>query len=376
MKIVGRLVDSAENVELEIKNGQIYSIVPQPNIEPSRTWISRPLIDIQINGFGGYDLNAESTTADDVSQMVQSVHETGTGYLYPTIITGSSQRIAQAIAAIHQASQDRSIERAILGIHIEGPYISSIEGPRGAHPKRHVRPPNWDEFRRWQDIAHGKIKICTLAPEVEGALPFIEKLVASDVIVGIGHTNATTEQIQNAISVGAKLSTHLGNAAHGLIRRHPNYIWDQLADDSLFASLIVDGHHLPSNVVKSMIRVKGLRKTILISDAVHLAGMKPGRYKFTNHEVELTTDKCVKLYGTNYLAGSALTLIKGIENTVRFCQIELPQAVSLATQMPAELLSLKDKMGKIKVGQAANLLTFEWDELSQLISEPKLYLTN
>ncbi len=166
MKIVGRLVDSAENVELEIKNGQIYSIVPQPNIEPSRTWISRPLIDIQINGFGGYDLNAESTTADDVSQMVESVHETGTGYLYPTIITGSSQRIAQAIAAIHQASQDRSIGRAILGIHIEGPYISSIEGPRGAHPKRHVRPPNWDEFRRWQDIAHGKIKICTLASEV------------------------------------------------------------------------------------------------------------------------------------------------------------------------------------------------------------------
>ena len=376
MKIVGRLVDSAENVELEIKNGQIYSIVPQPATKPSRTWISRPLIDIQINGFGGYDLNAESTTAHDVSQMVESVHETGTGYLYPTIITGASQQMAQAISAIHQASQDQSIGRAILGIHIEGPYISSIDGPRGAHPKRHVRTPNWDEFRRWQDIAHGKIKICTLAPEVEGALPFIEKLVASDVIVGIGHTNATTEQIQNAISVGAELSTHLGNAAHALIRRHPNYIWDQLAEDSLFASLIVDGHHLPANVVKSMIRAKGLRKTILISDAVHLAGMKPGRYRFTNHEVELTTDKRVKLYGTNYLAGSALTLIKGIENTVRFCQIELPQAVSLATQIPAELLDLKDKMGKIKVGQAANLLTFEWDELSQLISEPKLHLTN
>ena len=376
MKIVGRLVDSAENVELEIKNGQIYSIVPQPATKPSHTWISRPLIDIQINGFGGYDLNAENTTAHDVSQMVESVHETGTGYLYPTIITGASQQMAQAISAIHQASQDQSIGRAILGIHIEGPYISSIDGPRGAHPKRHVRTPNWDEFRRWQDIAHGKIKICTLAPEVEGALPFIEKLVASDVIVGIGHTNATTEQIQNAISVGAELSTHLGNAAHALIRRHPNYIWDQLAEDSLFASLIVDGHHLPANVVKSMIRAKGLRKTILISDAVHLAGMKPGRYRFTNHEVELTTDKSVKLYGTNYLAGSALTLIKGIENTVRFCQIELPQAVSLATQIPAELLDLKDKMGKIKVGQAANLLTFEWDELSQLISEPKLHLIN
>ena len=114
MKIVGRLVDSAENVELEIKNGQIYSIVPQPAKKPSRTWISRPLIDIQINGFGGYDLNAENTTAHDVSQMVESVHDTGTGYLYPTIITGSSQRMAQAIAAIHQARQDRSIERAIL----------------------------------------------------------------------------------------------------------------------------------------------------------------------------------------------------------------------------------------------------------------------
>ncbi len=332
------------------------------------------MIDIQINGFGSHNLNANNTTSEDVHHMVEAVRETGTGYLYPTVVTGSAERMTRSISAIHQASQDQGVGRSILGLHLEGPYISADEGPRGAHPQQHIRPPNWDEFLRWQALAEGQIKICTLAPEVEGALSFIENLVASGVIVAIGHTNANTEQIQDAVSAGASLSTHLGNAAHDLIRRHPNYIWDQLANDGLFASLIVDGHHLPPNVIKSMIRAKGLNKTILVSDAVHLAGMAPGCYQFTDCQVELTADRCVKLYGTDYLAGSALELINGIENVIRFCEIDLPQAVGLATHRPAELLGLTDQMGNIGVGEIANLMTFQWDESSQTISTPKLYL--
>lgn len=374
MKIVGQLIDSTENVELKIENGHIVSIIPQSDIKPNKTWICRPMIDIQINGFGSYDLNANDTTSEDVHHMVEAVQAAGTGYFYPTVVTGSVERMTRSILAIHQASQDRRVGRSILGLHLEGPYISADEGPRGAHPKQHIRPPNWDEFLRWQALAEGQIKICTLAPEVEGALSFIEHLVASGVIVAIGHTNANTKQIQDAVSAGASLSTHLGNAAHALIRRHPNYIWDQLANDGLFASLIVDGHHLPPNVVKSMIRAKGLNKTILVSDAVHLAGMTPGRYQFTDRQVELTADRCVKLYGTDYLAGSALELISGIENVIRFCEIELPQAVGLATHRPAELLGLTDQMGNIGVGEIANLMTFQWDESSQTISTPKLYL--
>ena len=165
---------------------------------------------------------------------------------------------------------------SILGIHLEGPYISTEDGPRGAHPLEHVREPDWDEFQQWQDIAEGMIRVVTLAPEKEGAYPFIEKLVANDIIVSLGHTDASAEDIRAAVNAGAKLSTHLGNGAHAVIRRHPNYIWEQLAADELHASLIVDGHHLPPTVVKSMMRAKTLNRCILISDATALAGMPPG----------------------------------------------------------------------------------------------------
>ena len=372
VKIVGKLVETGVNVALDITDGKIVKL--NPGREESPIWIAPPLVDIQINGFGGHDLNAETISMDDVCQMVEAVRLTGTGYLCPTVVTGSAERMTRSIEAIQQATRVSNIGQSIVGIHVEGPYISSEDGPRGAHPKPHVRPPDWEEFQRWQELAEGQIKICTLAPETDGAIPFIEKLVENGVIAAIGHTNAISTDIEDAVTAGARLSTHLGNGAHAQIRRHPNYIWDQLANDDLYASLIVDGHHLPPSVVKSMLRAKNLQKSILISDAVHLAGMKPGRYRFTDREVELTDDRCVRLYGTDYLAGSAIGLINGVENAVRFGQISLPQAVALATRRPAGLLGISDQIGQIRQGDCANLLTFHWDEQNRAISAPHLYL--
>ena len=372
MKIVGKLVETGVNVALDIQDRKIIKLTLSR--EESQIWIAPPLVDIQINGFGGHDLNAETVSVDDVCQMVEAARLTGTGYLCPTVVTGSAERMSRSIEAIQQATRVPNIGQSILGIHVEGPYISSEDGPRGAHPKPHVRPPDWEEFQRWQELAEGQINICTLAPEIDGAIPFIEKLVKNGVIAAIGHTNAVTTDIKDAVTAGARLSTHLGNGAHAQIHRHPNYIWDQLASDDLYASLIVDGHHLPPNVVKSMLRAKRPQKSILISDAVHLAGMKPGRYQFTSREVELTKDRCVKLYGTDYLAGSAIGLINGVENTVRFGQISLPQAIALATRQPAGLLGVADQIGQIRQGDCANLLTFHWDEQNQAISDPHLYL--
>ena len=372
MKIVGKLVETGVNVKIDIQDGKIVKLTLSR--EENEIWIAPPLVDIQINGFGGHDLNAETISMDDVCQMVEAVRLTGTGYLCPTVVTGSAERMARSIEAIQQATQVSNIGQSIVGIHVEGPYISSEDGPRGAHPKPHVRPPDWEEFQRWQELAEGQIKICTLAPETDGAIPFIEKLVENGVIAAIGHTNAITTDIEDAVTAGARLSTHLGNGAHAQIRRHPNYIWDQLANDDLYASLIVDGHHLPPSVAKSMLRAKKLQKSILISDAVHLAGMKPGRYQFTDREVELTEDRCVRLYGTDYLAGSAIGLINGVENAVRFGQISLPQAVALATRRPAGLLGISDQIGQIRQGDCANLLTFHWDEQNRAISAPHLYL--
>ena len=325
-------------------------------------FISPALVDIQVNGFCGYDLNVDTVTAEDVCEMVQKLWSVGTGFLCPTIVTASFESIRNSLETVVKAYQsDPLIAHSILGIHLEGPYISSEDGPRGAHPLPYVRNPDWDEFRRLQDIADGMIRLLTLAPEKEGSIPFIEKLVSTGVIVSIGHTEATAREIHDAVSAGATLSTHLGNGAHAMIQRHPNYIWEQLAADELYASLIVDGHHLPPSVVKSMLRAKTLDKCILISDATALADMPTGDYEFAGQPVELRDDKSIRLVGTEYLAGSAIALVRGVENSVKFAGISLSQAVSLGTQNPIRLLDIDLGFGRQNQDIEMDLIIFEWD---------------
>ena len=160
--------------------------------------------------------------------------------------------------------------------HVEGPYISPEDGPRGAHPARWVRPPDLEEFHRFQEAARGNIRLVTLSPEWPDATRFIEALTREGVVASIGHTRATSDEIAAAVSAGATLSTHIGNGAHATLPRHPNYIWDQLAEDRLAASFIVDGIHLAPAFLKVALRAKGLERAILVTDAVMPAGCAPG----------------------------------------------------------------------------------------------------
>lgn len=344
-------------LEIAIDNGSVQSIREAASAD-STLLIAPSLVDTQVNGFMGFDLNVAGVTPSDVSAIARALWRVGTGFFCPTVVTGSFERIAGSLRAIVGACKDDALtNRSVIGIHLEGPYISSEDGPRGAHPREHARDPDWDEFQRWQDIAEGKIRLVTLAPERKGAIPFIEKLVTQGIVVALGHTNASASDIHAAVKAGARLSTHLGNGAHAVIRRHPNYIWEQLAADELWASLIVDGHHLPPAVVKSMMRAKTLARCILISDAVALAGMTPGVYQFAGETVELTDEARVRLVGTEYLAGSAIELMRGVENSVRFAGISLAEAFALATKQPARLLGVEN----LHSPASANLLFLRWN---------------
>ena len=377
MKFRGRTLFNNTPIEIVLADRRVQTI-REVGAANSDVWIAPALIDIQVNGFAGFDLNIATVTAEDVSAMVRALWRVGTGFLCPTVVTGSFEGIRNSLRAIVDACKsDSRVAHSVLGIHLEGPYISAEDGPRGAHPLEHVREPEWDEFQRWQDIAEGQIGIVTLAPEKKGAIPFIEKLVANGIVVALGHTAASADAIQAAIAAGAKLSTHLGNGAHAFIRRHPNYIWEQLGADELWASLIVDGHHLPPPVAKSMMRAKTLDRCILVSDAVALAGMKPGIYQFAGKAVELTAERCVQLVGTAYLAGSAIELARGIENSVRCAGISLEDAVSLATRQPMRLLDAESR-----VEAQTNLILFEWDPehcklnlLATIIADELVYHT-
>ena len=305
------------------------------------------LFDLQVNGFAGVDFNSRDVTADAVAQALERMRSTGVTRCLPTLITSSFDDFS-ASARVLAAVRDP----AIAGIHMEGPYISPLDGARGAHPREHVRPASIDDFERRQHACDGRIRLVTLAPEGPGAIDLIGHLVNSGVRVAIGHTAAEPRDIAAAIRAGATLATHLGNGCPQMLPRHPNPIWELLAADEVLISLIVDGHHLPGSTVKAMVRAKGEGRTILVTDAIAAAGCAPGRFALGGVECELREDGRVGLPGSPYLAGSALTLDRGIANAVRFTGLSIAEAVKMASTVPADYL-----------GEApAGTVTADWDE--------------
>ncbi|MCE9532416.1 MAG: N-acetylglucosamine-6-phosphate deacetylase, partial [Planctomycetes bacterium] len=249
-------------------------------------WVAPALFDLQINGCLGASFNSPDLTVEQVRKVVDVCREHGIGGLLPTLVTNSFDALQHGFATLSQAiANDPVVADSVPGFHLEGPYLSGVDGPRGAHPKEHIRPPNWDEFSRLQDAAGGKIRLVTLAPEHDGAIPFIERLVKANIVVAIGHTAANGQQIRDAIAAGARLSTHLGNGSHAMLPRHDNYIWEQLAADELWASLIPDGHHLPPALVKSIVRVKTPARAIITCDASSLLLRNVGAHKRIHERV-------------------------------------------------------------------------------------------
>jgi N-acetylglucosamine-6-phosphate deacetylase len=303
-------------------------------------------VDLQVNGFAGIDFNSETVTPDRVREACAAIRSTGVTRFLPTIITSSFERFA-ACARVLVAVDDH----AIAGIHMEGPYISPADGPRGAHPREHTRAASIDDFKRRQDAAAGRIVLVTIAPEVPGAIALIEHLADAGVRVAIGHSEATPPIVQEAIRAGASLSTHLGNGCAAVLPRHPNLIWEQLAADDLTATFIVDGHHLPPATVKAAMRAKSPARTILVSDAMAAAACPSGSYRIGDVDVEVGSDRRVSLRGTPYLAGSALTMPEAVANTVRFTGLPLDEVLPMATTIPARAMGMT----------TAGRVTAEWD---------------
>ena len=368
MKIRGNIGASEAPVDLFAEGGAIIDIRPADLSQASdygdeRTRLAPGFIDLQLNGYNGVDFNDADTRPEQMVAATRQLWQTGVTAFCPTIITGSDEHITRCTSNVIRATDESpEFARAMLGIHVEGPFISTEDGPRGAHPREHARKPDWEEFQRWQDTARGRIRLVTLSPEWPESCAFIERAADSGVIVAIGHTAATPAQIADAIRAGAKMSTHLGNGSHAKIDRHPNYIWEQLAADELWASFIVDGHHLPPSVVKCFLRAKGVSRSVLVTDAIAAAGKPSGRHKLGNVEVEVTAERRVCLPGTPYLAGSVLEMHEAVARTVRYSDATLDDALRMASGNSAKLLGVADRLGTIEVGRRADLVLFRWKE--------------
>jgi N-acetylglucosamine-6-phosphate deacetylase len=349
-------------VELLLRGGRIAAVtdLSAEVVDLSAGWVAPALFDLQINGCAGVAFNSPALTIDGVRKVVAVCRQHGIAGLCPTLVTASTEALLHGFRTLRQACEiDSTLAHALPVFHLEGPYISPEDGPRGAHPRKEVRPPRWDEFQRLQEAAGGRIRLVTLAPEIEGALPFIERLTGEGVVAAIGHTAASGAQIRAAISAGARLSTHLGNGSHALLPRHDNYIWEQLAADDLFASVICDGFHLPPAVMRCLVRAKTPALTILTCDASSLAGLPAGQYREWDQNLTILPSGKIEVTGTSYLAGSGVFLDACLTQTLAHTGVSLREAIEMAAVHPRRLLRLPPV--DLIEDAPADLVLFDWE---------------
>lgn len=345
---------------VEISFGESIESVA-PSAQAGR-FLAPAFIDVQVNGFDGVDFNSPDTTHESIARATRAIRGTGVSRYFPTVITGAPDAMAASLRNLANAAETIHERKSIAGFHVEGPHIAPDDGPRGAHPIEWVRPPDLDLFERLQEAARGRIKLVTVSPHWPGAPAYIEALVAQNVVVSIGHTGATASQLDDAVKAGATMSTHIGNGAHQILRRHPNYLWDQLADDRLTAGMIVDGIHIGTAFLKVAIRAKTPARAILVTDASAPAGCQPGRYHLGQQAVDLTADGRVVLAGQERLAGSALRLDHAIGNVMAMAGITLSEAVAMATTVPARAAHIAGRQTGLAPGDLADIVEFTIEE--------------
>ena len=373
MKCNGIDVASGEAIEISFEE-TIQGVDPQLVSSGNGPRLAPGFIDLQVNGFAGVDYCAPSALHAEIARSIRALYATGVTRFYPTVITGSPEDMAGALANLAAAKRSIPEGTAMAGFHVEGPYISPEDGPRGAHPRRWVRPPDIDEFLRFQEAAEEGIRLITVSPEWPEAPRFIEQVAGMGVVVSIGHTKATAQQIDAAVRAGASMSTHLGNGAHAVLARHPNYIWDQLADDRLAASFIVDGIHLATAYLRVALRAKGIDRSILVTDAVMPAGCSPGRYKLGEVDVELHADGSVRLAGETRLAGSALSMDHAIGKVMQLAGLSLRDAITMATRNPARVGRVASRLRGLAPGERADIVKFRYDDQARTIEVLETYV--
>jgi N-acetylglucosamine-6-phosphate deacetylase len=357
--LTGRDPCTGESLIVQYANGRITGI--QKTAPGETSWLAPGLIDLQVNGYSGDDVNADNLAIGTIQSLAHRMLAIGVTTFVPTLITASEQKIIHNLRIIAAARQtDPLLAHMIPFVHVEGPHIAPQDGPRGAHPRKHVRPPDIAEFIRWQASCNNLVGMVTLSPHYAEAPEYIRKVSAGGVHISLGHTGASAGQILTAVEAGARLSTHLGNGVANMLPRHPNLIWVQLAEDRLTASFIADGRHLPPDTLTAMLRAKTVPRAILVSDLVSLAGLPPGQYATPiGGNVDLHSDGRLNVAGSEYLAGASTTLNDSIAYVAANTGFSLGDAVQMATANPGRFA---DARGVLHAGAPADLIRFRWSQ--------------
>jgi N-acetylglucosamine-6-phosphate deacetylase len=313
--------------------------------ELPRQYAGPGLVDLQLNGYAGLDFNdpAEKWSARELHRVRERLRRRGVVAALPTLVTSDPEAmIARARRYAELVSADEALASTFPKLHIEGPFLSASDGPRGAHPRRWCRTPAEmpDFLDRIVEASGNRVALVTVAPELPGAIDLIRRCAAMGICPAVGHTEATPAQLDQAVAAGARMSTHLGNGSHQMLPRLDNYVQHQLADDRLFAGFIADGHHMPFTTLKNFLRAKTPARSILVTDATAAAEMGPGRFMLAGGMVEVTPEGRCARPGEPNLAGSALTLDRAVINAALHCGVTFDRAWTMASTTPAKLVGL------------------------------------
>ncbi|MCY1719408.1 N-acetylglucosamine-6-phosphate deacetylase [Prolixibacteraceae bacterium Z1-6] len=365
-KIEGLSYIDGKPISVEIKDGKITRIESVDGLTPENKnkYIAPGLIDNQVNGFKGvtFGFGGGDLTLEDVTTATKALWERGVTTYFPTLVTSDHKLLLKNFSILAKAKEDKALLGSIPGFHLEGPYISSIDGFRGAHALKYVKEPDWEEFMELYEASNENILTVTVAPEIEGAMDFIKKCNNKGIVVSLGHHNGNAQQINEAVENGAKTCTHLGNGCANMINRHDNPLWPQLANENLMISIICDGFHLRPEEIKVFTRAKGYDKTIITSDVTKFAGLEPGIYKnMIGDDLELTADGIVQYPAQKVLAGSASAINKGVGHVMKVTGCSLADAIKMASTNSAKLYGLTDR-GTLGVGKRADLVVFTLDD--------------
>jgi N-acetylglucosamine-6-phosphate deacetylase len=322
------------------------------------------LVDLQVNGYKGVDFSSSDLTEDNFVQACRGILVAGTTAFLPTMITSTAEVYKRNLSIMAAAMERREFVGRVLGIHVEGPFISPEDGARGAHNPKWIRKPEVDYLGSMVEWAGQKVRMITIAAEVEGSDKLARWCTEHGIVVSLGHHMACEVDLERLRQAGAVTLTHLGNGVPANLPRHKNPIWAGLANDDLSATLITDGHHLPPSVLRTFIRTKGASRCIVVSDCTALTGMSPGRYNVLGNDVILEENGRVHNPVAGHLVGSATAMLQCMNHLASLKLLTAEQLLAVGFDNPLKLLGI----GPDDIAPGANL---SFDETRNVITFDK-----